>query len=413
MGQIPTINADRLLQRHAAMAVFGDTGRGGVMRPALGPEETEARQTLLDWARARNFTCSIDSIGNIFIRREGADPTLQPLRTGSHLDSQMPGGNFDGVYGVLASFEVLETLDDHDIATSRPVEVVVWTNEEGARFAPTTMGSAVHAGALALETAFASQDHDGCSVGESLFATLKQLGPLHAASLGSPAHAYVEVHIEQGPILEQSGFRIGLVTGIQGIAQFVVTVSGEEAHAGTTPRSRRKDAFMSALDLIAALRPMLEDAEDQVRFTIGSLQVRPGATNTVPSEVSFTIDLRHPDAEVLDGRCRTIADLCGAAALPCPIALRQTLNSPPVAFDTGVMATISSNADRLAIPHLALPSGATHDAKFMAGLCPTGMIFIPCRDGISHNEKEWAEPAHMIAGANLLLGVVMDLAGSA
>lgn len=404
------INRARLLDRHQLMASFGDTGNGGVIRPALSDEETSARLALLTLARERGFACSVDPIGNLFIRRKGTDENRAPLRMGSHLDSQIPGGNFDGVYGVIAGFEVLETLEDHKVASNVPVEVVVWNNEEGARFSPTTMGSAVHAGTLSLDKALGSIDQEGNRVGDELARSMMRLGPLVSVGLGSNSLAYVEAHIEQGPVLEESNTLIGVVTGIQGIVQFEVSVTGEEAHAGTTPRARRNDALLTALDFITKLRMITEDKEDVVRFTIGRLTVSPGTPNTVPSKVVFTIDLRHPDQELLDSVKGQINEAAATLDTPCKISVVTTLNSPPVRFAAEVMASIERQAAELGLKNVRIVSGATHDAKFMAPLCPTGMIFIPCRDGISHNEKEWAEPEHMTAGADILLGVIAELA---
>ncbi len=404
-----TINRDRLLKRHALMATFGDTGRGGVIRPALSAEETQARRAILDIARERGFACSVDPIGNLFIRRSGIKNHSAPLRIGSHLDSQIPGGNYDGVYGVLAAFEVLETLADQSVSSIRPVEVVIWNNEEGARFAPTTMGSAVHAGALSLADALNSRDGEDLRLEDELARRLNDLGSLTQIPLGTESFGYIEAHIEQGPLLESADTPIGVVTGIQGIIQFNVTVIGEEAHAGTTPRSRRKDALAAALALIDEIRTLTNDTEDEIRFTIGRLTVAPGAPNTVPSKVVFTIDLRHPDEERLGSLHVRISESCKNFVSPCEITAVTTLNSPPVKFDCNVMAAIEKHADQSGIKHMKIASGATHDAKFMAGLCPTGMIFIPCRDGISHNEREWAEFEHMACGADLLMRVVKQL----
>lgn len=404
------IDRNRLLARHEAMAAFGATGRGGVDRPALGPAETQARGALLDWARARGFRCAVDPIGNLLIRRSGLDETAAPVRTGSHLDSQTPGGNYDGVYGVLAGFEVLETLEDAGFETLRPVEVMVWNNEEGVRFAPTTMGSAVHAGAIPLAVALDRTDQDGISVQRALADSFPRLGALVQVPLKTPAYAYVEAHIEQGPLLEAQGKTIGIVSGIQGVVQFTVSVFGKEMHAGTTPRRNRKDALLGAIEIMARFHDLANDPEDQVRFTVGRMTVRPGAPNTVPSEVVFSIDLRHPVPETLAGLRKGIEEIARAGAPPCAVTIVETLNSPPVRFDARLVDLVGQAALKIGAATLELHSGATHDAKFMAALCPTTMIFIPCREGLSHNEAEWAELDHMIAGANVLLSVIRGLA---
>ncbi|TIP30735.1 MAG: M20 family metallo-hydrolase [Mesorhizobium sp.] len=404
-----SVNADRLLARHDAMARHGATPLGGVNRPALSAEETRARKELVDWGRARGFACSVDPIGNIFVRRPGIEVEALPVRTGSHLDSQMPGGNYDGVYGVLAAFEVLETLEDNGIDTLVPVELVVWNNEEGCRFSPTTMGSAVHAGALPLGQALKASDPAGITVAEALAASLQELGDLPRAELGSPSKAYIEAHIEQGTLLESQGLSVGAVTGIQGTAQFLIEVLGQEAHAGTTPKEKRKDALRDAIRLMEALDAAVQTDDDLVRFTVGKLDVWPNAVNTVPSRVVFTVDLRHPSAELFDRLVASVKNVCASASVAC----QQTLQSSPVSFDPAVVAIVEESCAQAGLGTARLPSGATHDAKYMAELCSSGMIFIPCRDGISHNEREHAQPRHMVDGANILLASILRLAGEA
>lgn len=404
-----TVNADRLLARHETMAQHGATALGGVNRPALSAPETRARKALIDWARVRGFACSIDPIGNIFVRRPGIQVEALPVRTGSHLDSQMPGGNYDGVYGVLAAFEVLETLEDNGISTLVPVELVVWNNEEGCRFSPTTMGSAVHAGALPLDQALKVSDPAGVTVKDALAASLQELGDLPRAELGTSSKAYIEAHIEQGPLLECQGLSVGVVTGIQGTAQFLIEVTGEEAHAGTTPRERRKDALRDAIRLVEALDTAVQTDDNLVRFTVGKLDVWPNVVNTIPARVAFTVDLRHPSVDVFKRLVARVGNVCASSTIAC----RQALLSSPVSFDPAVVAIVEESCAIAGLSTTRLPSGATHDAKYMAELCPTGMIFIPCRDGISHNEREHAEPRHMVDGANILLASIMRLAGKA
>lgn len=403
------VNGARLLDRHHAMASHGATGNGGVVRPALSAEETAARRTLLDWARERRFACAMDPIGNLFIRRPGSDEALAPVRIGSHLDSQMPGGNYDGVYGVLAAFEVLETIDDHGLVTKFPLEVVVWNNEEGCRFPPTTMGSAVHAGELSIDTALETTDVNGVSVRSALEASIRNLGKLQHIPLGTPTALYLEAHIEQGPVLEAGGLALGVVTDIQGVAQFRVTVKGELAHAGTTPKYLRKDALRYAMQLIDELSARVERYDDRVRFTVGSLRVFPDAINTVPGEVTFSIDLRHPDRSVLKELCELIVKVSTAQDSQFVASVVQILDSPPVRFDSDIVSTIRQIASSMA-ESTDIISGATHDAKLLASTCPTGMIFIPCYRGISHNEDEYAEPSHMIVGADALLASVLRFA---
>ena len=404
------VDGRRLWERHLAMAKIGRTERGGVNRQALTPEDAEGRNLLLSWAAQRNYSASIDAIGNLFVRRPGLDAQAAPVMTGSHLDSQPTGGNFDGVFGVLAGLEVLETLDDNGLTTVRPIELVVWMNEEGARFPPTTMGSAVCAGELPLETALATIDKEGISVGEALAEHRSLIPPLTERELGENAFSYVEAHIEQGPVLEEKGCRIGIVTGIQGLSLFEIEVQGDEAHAGTTPLGSRRDAFVTASELAQTLRKLIHDPMDILRFTIGRFDVAPGSPNTVPGRVYFTIDLRHPDDAVLARTGQRLLDACRRQEGPCSVDARLLFESSPVTFDDNVLDVVRKAADDLGVPHIEMISGATHDAKFMVGRCPTAMIFVPCKDGISHNEAESARPDDLTAGAQLLCATIHRLA---
>jgi N-carbamoyl-L-amino-acid hydrolase len=272
------------------------------------------------------------------------------------------------------------------------------------------MGSAVHAGAIPLEEALSARDRDGTTAGEALRSMLAQLPKAGSRPLGSPAHAYIEAHIEQGPVLETAGRRIGIVSGIQGLRQFGVSIAGEEAHAGTTPRARRRDAFMTAHTIIGALAQLTMDRADTVRFTVGRFEVFPGSPNTVPGRVEFTIDLRHPHAGTLNRLGGGVFAACHRHAEPCTVDVRELLHSKPVLFDPTVVTRIRDAAGRMGFASLDIVSGATHDAKYMADLCSTGMIFVPCRGGISHNESEWAAPEDLAAGAEVLSEVVTDLA---
>ncbi len=407
---VEAVREDRLWQRHMEIATIGATGRGGVKRLALTPEDAESRRRVLDWASRRGFSASADDIGNLFIRRSGADATANPVVAGSHLDTQPTGGNFDGVFGVLAALEVLDAASDAGVATKRPMDLVVWTNEEGARFQPTTMGSAVFAGALPLETALASRDSDGVAVEQALTETLKAVPVTERRDFRSPMAAYVEAHIEQGPVLEATGNTIGVVTGIQGLRWFQIEVSGEESHAGTTPLRDRRDALVAAVDMVKGLQALMYDEADTVRFTVGRFEVAPNSPNTVPGRVLFTIDFRHPDQDVLTRLGDQVERVCRAEAKGCGVNVVETMHAPPTEFDTAILDLIRDAARRQALPHLEMVSGATHDAKFMAGFCPSGMIFVPCERGISHNEAENASAADLAAGARVLAEVAIRLA---
>jgi N-carbamoyl-L-amino-acid hydrolase len=411
-GIASAVDGDRLWRRQMELAKIGATARGGVNRQALSPEDARARAMLLDWVKARGFAGSVDPIGNLFIRRAGSDQTAAPVVTGSHLDTQPTGGRFDGVYGVLAGLEVLETMSDLGLATRRPIDLVVWTNEEGSRFPPTTMGSAVFAGALPLDRALLTQDAAGVSVGEALAQTLAAAPVEDRRSLGFPIAAYVEAHIEQGPILEAKQKVIGAVTAIQGLRWFSIEVLGQAAHAGTTPRHRRRDAFSAAVAMVATLERVMLDDSDTVRFTVGRVEVAPNSPNTVPARVLFTVDFRHPDAAILARLGDQVESVCHANARGCEVRIAETIRSEPATFSAAIVSSVTAAALRLGLSHMDIVSGATHDAKFMTGRCPSGMIFIPCRDGVSHCEEEEASPEHATAGARVLAEVLLELANS-
>ena len=405
------VNAERLWKRHQELAAIGAIGETGLDREALTDADFRARDLVTSWAALRGYPIAIDGIGNMFVRRAGRDERLAPVVTGSHLDSQPAGGAFDGAYGVLAAFEVLEALDDAGIVTERPVEAAVWTNEEGSRFQPTTMGSAVFAGKLPLERALQATDTSGISVREELERLFRRTPVRDRRDVRFPLAAYVEAHIEQGPILEQRGVPIGVVTAIQGLRWFTVHVTGETGHAGTTPGSARRDAVMAAVAMIRRLSELMSDANDLVRFTVGRFEVRPNSPNTIPASALFTIDFRHPDAEVLRRLGDQVEPLCRANASGCSVTVDETLDAAPTVLDAAITERIRRVATELGLDHMDIASGATHDAKYLALTCPTGMVFIPCRRGLSHTALEHAEPEHMTAGTRVLAGVVASLAG--
>ena len=407
------IDGDRLWQRHMELARIGATARGGVNRQALSSEDGRARAKLLDWVAPRGFSASVDPIGNLFIRRPGRDAAAAPVVTGSHLDTQPTGGKFDGIYGVLAGLEALEAMCDLGLETRLPIDLVVWTNEEGSRFPPTTMGSAVFAGALPLDRVLATRDAAGLSVADALTAMLAVAPVDGRRPLGFPIAAYVEAHIEQGPILEAMDKVIGAVTAIQGLRWFSIEILGQTAHAGTTPRRRRRDAFAAAVAMINALERLMVDETDTVRFTVGRVEVTPNSPNTVPGRALFTVDLRHPDAATLARLGDQIDALCRANARGCEVTVVETIRSEPATFSPKIVSAVTATANRLGLPCMNIVSGATHDAKFMAGHCPSGMIFIPCREGVSHSEEEDARPEHVTAGARVLAEVLAELANSA
>jgi N-carbamoyl-L-amino-acid hydrolase len=410
MTQLPNIDADRLWRRQLELDGIGATPGGGVHRLALSEPDIEVHRRLAGWAAARGWSVSLDDIGNMFLRREGADPTLPPVASGSHTDSQPMAGRFDGPMGVLAALEALETIDDAGIRTRHAIEVAIWNNEEGPRFTPACMGSATYAGVQPLEKMRAAQDPDGITMGacvDALKAALPQAGH---RELGQPFAAFIEAHIEQGVTLEESGKVIGVVTGMQGYRRFRVEVTGQDAHSGTTPRSRRRDAFVAATDMAVALRQAFLDDTDTIRFTIGRFEVEPGGISVVPGTVVFTIDMRHPSTETLAREGTRVSGICAGLKGPCEVSVTEFINSASMAFPEDIQARLAAAAEARGFPHMAVYSAASHDARHIARLGPAGMIFIPCKDGISHNEAESAEKEHCAAAAQVIADVLVGLA---
>ncbi len=411
MGAAEAIREERLWRRHADMAKLGGTPKGGVNRQALSAEDAAARNLLGSWAKARGFSISTDAIGNLFVRREGSDPNALPVMSGSHMDSQPTGGRFDGMYGVLAAFEALEALEDAGVKTKRPVVAVAWTNEEGSRFQPGAMGSAVFAGHNDLDQMLQVKDWKGVVLKDALAETLNAApAPMREGKPGFPLDGYVEAHIEQGPRLENEQKTIGVVTAIQGSRRYIVTTEGEEAHAGTTPRAARKDAFAAALRIAQAMYEATTDQDDMLRFTIGRVDVAPGSPNTVPGRTVFTIDMRHPVDAVLDAHEAKLKEIVAAKAAPCTGGIERVVAVPPTDFDPMVIDMVRAKTNALKLSNMDMPSGAGHDAMHIAHLCPTGMIFVPCERGISHNEIENATPQDLAAGARVLVEVLAELA---
>jgi N-carbamoyl-L-amino-acid hydrolase len=407
---VARIDQDRLWRRHAEMARIGAIPGNGVNRAAFSREDIAARRLLIGWACARGFAVSTDAIGNLFLRREGLDAAAPPVLTGSHMDSQPRGGRFDGIYGVLAGLEALEAIDAAGVKTRRAIELVAWSNEEGGRFAPCTMGSAVFTGARRLEDFLDVKDNEGVLLRDALAATLAATPEAGQHEFMTPAAAYVEAHIEQGPRLELEGRTIGVVTGIQGLRWFNVEVMGKTDHAGTTPLAWRRDAMRDAIAIINALAELTADPADTVRFTVGRMLVTPNSPNSVASHVLFSVDIRHPEPVTIRRLGEAVEPTARRAAQRCSVKVTSTLHDDPCTFDPEVVASIERAADALAIPSMRLPSGASHDAMYLARRCPTGMIFVPCENGVSHNEAENAKPSDLAAGARVLAATLLDLA---
>ncbi|KRA08297.1 Zn-dependent hydrolase [Pseudomonas synxantha] len=403
------INGERLWASLMAMAEIGATERGGSCRLALSAEDKAGRELFSHWCKAAGLTLSVDAIGNLFARRAGTDNDAAPVMIGSHLDTQPEGGRFDGVYGVLAGLEVIRSLDDHGIQTRKPLEIAVWTNEEGARFTPAMLGSAVFTGALALDKALATTDGDGVSVDEALRAT----GYNGERALGGAVDAYFEAHIEQGPILEDNAKTIGVVTGGQAIRWLDVRVEGMAAHAGTTPMALRKDALYGAAKMIQALENLAADFAPQGLTTVGELSIAKSSRNTIPGVLDFTVDLRHhrdTDIDAMEqqvrARLQAIADNRGLSVTITPHWI-----SPATPFDAQCVACVQASVDALGYSQQTIISGAGHDAIHLARYCPTAMIFIPCVGGLSHNEAEDVLPEDVRQGTDVLLNAVLKRAG--
>ena len=404
------VDEARLWSRQMAMAEIGATAKGGVNRAALSDEDRRARRLMVEWAGDLGFEIATDDIANLYIRRPGRQADAAPVVTGSHLDSQPRGGKFDGSYGVIGGFEALEAIAKAGIETARPIDVVAWTNEEGGRFQPGAMGSAVFSGVLRFEDQLGLVDLQGVTLEDALAETLASTPGLPHRPFGHPFAAYVEAHIEQGPRLENEGLTIGAVTGIQGLYWFTVEVSGEEAHAGTTPLKSRKDALKAAVAMVHALEELMADESDTVRFTVGRFECHPGSPATVPSRTLFTIDFRHPDPAAIARIRPNIEPVCQASARGCAVSVRPTIDNAPLQFDPALIDMVEGYAEALGHPVMRMPSGAGHDAGHINHLCPTGMIFVPCERGLSHNEAENATSADLAAGAQTLAACLVDLA---
>ena len=404
------VNEQRQWDRLMAMARIGAIPGNGVNRACLTELDRQARRLLIGWAKEIGVTVSVDAAANLWLRREGSESGATAVVTGSHMDTQPNGGRFDGIYGVIAGLEALTALHDAGATPRRPMEVVAWTNEEGGRFAPGCMGSMAWSSFRGLEEFADVLDPDGIRFGDALAAHLTAEADLPHRPLGSEPHAYVEAHIEQGPRLEAEQQDIGVVTGIQGSRWFTVTLTGDTAHAGTTPLALRRDAVQDMLRAISALNVLMHDPHDVLRFTVGRIAVEPNTSNSVANRASFTIDFRHPEKTVLLARGDAVAGVVQAAVRDCSVTVQETFHALPVEFSPLVIDAVEAAATRQRYRQLRLPSGAFHDAQFVVPVCPTGMIFVPCHKGISHNPAEFSEPGQLAAGTQVLTQALLDLA---
>jgi N-carbamoyl-L-amino-acid hydrolase len=403
------ISSERLWASLMELAKLGATPKGGVCRLALTDLDRQARDLFVQWCEQAGCTVTVDAVGNIFARRPGRNPQLPPVMTGSHIDTQPTGGKFDGCYGVLAGVEVLRTLNDLGVQTEAPIEVVVWTNEEGSRFAPCMMGSGVFASKFTLADTLAKTDAQGMTVGEALNA-IGYAGSREVT--GHAVGAYFEAHIEQGPILEDERKTIGVVLGALGQKWFDLTLRGVEAHAGPTPMHLRKDALVGAAAVVAAVNQAALGHQPHACGTVGCLQAYPGSRNVIPGEVRMTLDFRHLEPARLDAMIAQVREVVESTCAKHGLTFDMvpTADFPPLYFDNVCVDAVRGAAQGLGLPHMDIVSGAGHDAIFVAELGPAGMIFVPCENGISHNEIENANPEDLAAGCAVLLRAMLAAA---
>jgi len=402
------IDGDRLWADLMTLAEIGATTGGGVRRLALSEEDRLGRAWFVQRAEAIGLKTRTDAIGNLFARMEGDDPSLPAVLVGSHLDTQPSGGKFDGAYGVLAGLEVARTIVEARLTMPRALEIVSWTNEEGSRFLPVMAGSGVFAGVHPADTVVAMSDQAGIRFGDALTAIDAQGDDLPVPTID----CYFEAHIEQGPVLEANGETIGVVTGALGQRWFECTLTGFEAHAGPTPMSLRRDALQGAAAVIGAV-DLIGRRDDDARSTVGMIECWPNSRNTIPGRVTFSIDLRHPTDDGLDAMeadLRAAVERIAADRRLTP-ALRPTNAWPACQFDAACIDAIAKVTALRGYRHRMMVSGAGHDAVNIAHVAPTAMIFVPCRDGVSHNETEDAAPGDLAAGANVLLDAVLARMG--
>lgn len=401
-------NGERLWDSLMQMARVAPTEKGGNCRLALSGDDRTGRELFAGWCRDLGMSIRVDRIGNLFARKAGRNDALPPVVMGSHLDTQPKGGRFDGIYGVLAGLEVVRSMKEQGIESERPLEIAVWTNEEGARFTPAMLGSAVFTGNLPLEQALAIRDADGVSVADAL----EQSGYAGDLSLGRPFDAYFEAHIEQGPILEEAGLPVGVVTGGQAICWLDIEVQGVPAHAGTTPMPLRRDALFGVGEMITALEQLSRDFAPKGLVTVGQLNIARSSRNTIPGRVAFTLDLRHHEDAQIAAMEACARDFI--AAIAARRGLEATVErhwlSPATPFDTDCIAAVKRAVEGLDYPHQMIVSGAGHDAIHLARHCPTTMVFIPCVGGLSHNEAEDALPDDVTKGCDVLLNAVLSRA---
>lgn len=403
----PAVDAARLWRTLTEVSAFGATAAGGLDRLAASDDDRQARDYLVTAARAQGYDVAVDAVGNLFITRPGTDTSLDPVLLGSHLDSQPKGGRYDGTYGVIAGLEALRALDDAARATTRSVVLANWTNEEGARFSPSMLGSAVHTGRYDTAAALARTDRDGLT----LAGELERIGYAGTGTGPQRVHRSLELHIEQGPVLEAQDVAIGVVTGVYGLTWLDVTVRGSSGHAGTTPAADRADALVAASRLVVAIAG-LADADPQLRATVGEVRVSPNSRNAIPGEVTLAVDLRHPDQAGLDRAAQAVETLASGLATQPGVRASATrvLDQPPTRFDESTVELVREAARSRGLSHLELVSGAGHDSVHLAAVARAAMIFIPCVAGVSHREDEDIRHQWAVDGAQVLLAATLRAA---
>jgi N-carbamoyl-L-amino-acid hydrolase len=400
-------DGDRLWGSLMETAAIGGTAKGGICRPTLTDLDRDVRDWFRRAAEGAGCTVAVDDMGAMFARRAGQRPDVPPIAIGSHLDTQPTGGRFDGALGVLAALEVVRTLHQAGYETFAPIEVVNWTNEEGSRFSPPMLASGVFAGVFDRDWAYGRADASGAS----FLGALETVGQRGTERCGAhPLSAFFELHIEQGPLLEAEGLDIGAVTGVQGMRWFEVTVTGQDAHTGATPMHLRKNALLGAARIVERVEAIALAHAPLAVATVGSMQVKPNSPNVVPGEVSLTVDLRHPEASVLEAMEAGLAAALGEVCDPLALSFASTRiwDQPPVVFDAECVAAVRRAAQASGYKVRDMVSGAGHDAAYVARVAPTAMIFVPCRGGISHNEAEFTSKEQCAAGAQALLQAVLD-----
>jgi beta-ureidopropionase / N-carbamoyl-L-amino-acid hydrolase len=403
------VNGQRLWDALMEMAQIGGTPKGGCKRLTLTDLDKQGRALFAAWCEKEGCVVKVDEMGNMFARRAGVEDHLAPVMMGSHLDTQPTGGKFDGVLGVLGALEVVRSLNDLKIKTRRPIEIANWTNEEGSRYAPAMISSGVFAGAYTKEFAYSRVDSEGKTLGDEL----ARIGYKGSEPIGGrPIHAFFELHIEQGPILEDESIDVGVVTHGQGQRWYEIRLTGFESHAGSTPMPRRKDALLGAARIVELVNQIGLSKAPLAVSTVGMLNPYPNSRNVIPGETFLTVDFRHPldatlsemDAALKEG-VEKISDAIGLTA-----DIKQVFYYPPVPFDEGCVSAVRRAARHLGLSHRDIVSGAGHDACYLARVAPTSMIFTPCVDGVSHNESEDIKQEWSTAGANVLMHAVLEKA---